>query len=797
MTETDNIDYSETETRTRFILPNLIDAGWDSSPFVLREEFPLSAGRIVARYGKAKRDTKKFADYMLRYGDTIPLAIVEAKKYQTDISKAISQVKEYALRLEVPLAYASNGREIIEIDMETGHERYIDSFPAAHEVWERRFKVEPLSDEAIKILTQQSWLEGGKQLRYYQEIAVNSVLKAISEGNNRVLLTMATGTGKTFVAFQICWKLWNAKWNSKDRPNRKPRVLFLADRNILVDDPKDKTFTPFGDARHKITRAEVSQGREMYFALYQSLSGTSEVPALYEQYSRDFFDLVIVDEAHRGSAKDESTWRKVLEHFTPAYQLGLTATPRRDDNIDTYEYFGNPVYEYSLRQGIEDGYLAPYTVHRVITNYDRDGWRPTPGQTDRYGEAIPDREYTSEDFDQIIAITPRTQAIAKHLTQFLKDNGLRYAKTIIFCVDQNHADEMRRALNNENLDLVQKHDDYVVRITSDEGDIGKQALSNFQDPEEITPVIVTTSQLLTTGVDVPTCQNIVLIRPINSMTEFKQIIGRGTRVRDDYDKLYFNILDYAGSATDRFRDPEFDGFPALVRDIDVDEEGNVINDETRDEGDPTEPEVDFDDVLAPDRLVNRRQKFVVDNVEIEVEIVGHAVYEIDSQGNRLNIVRYTDYTAQQVRTLFTDIDSFRNQWADPGLRELLIEQLKGVDIDFRRLADVTNQPEADYFDLLCNLAFDAPLLTRRERAKKVKTEAQEFFTRYSEQAQIILDELLTQYAEYGITEFNLRDVFHIPRFKEFGNRNDIIALFGDAKAMKDAVEEMQRLLYAA
>jgi type I restriction enzyme R subunit len=388
---------------------------------------------------------------MLRYGDTIPLAIVEAKKYQADVGKAISQVKEYAERLQVPLAYATNGRDIIEINMITGHERRIEHFPHASEIWESRFKAERLSDDAIRILTQQSLLEGDKGLRYYQEIAVNSVIEAISNGQKRMLLTMATGTGKTFTAFQICWKLKNAKWNASNHPNRKPRILFLADRNVLVDAPKDKTFTPFGDARHKITRAEVTRGREMYFALYQSMVSGENIPPVYEQYSRDFFDLVIVDEAHRGSANDASTWRNVLNHFAPAYHLGLTATPRRDDNVDTYDYFGNPLYEYSLRQGIEDGYLAPYTVHRVITNYDRDGWRPSPEQTDRYGNLIPDREYTSADFDNIVSITPRTLAIAKHLTQFLKDNKLRDAKTIVFCVDQEHADEMRRALQNEKL----------------------------------------------------------------------------------------------------------------------------------------------------------------------------------------------------------------------------------------------------------------------------------------------------------------------------------------------------------
>lgn len=793
------VDLSEAETRDRYITPALKEAGWDNSPYILRHEFPLSAGRIVAKNGSAKRDNikKKFADYMLRFGDSIPLAIVEAKKESVSVGAGIQQAKEYALRLDVPLAYVANGREIIEIDMEKGTENRIDKFPSPESLWERHNKVNPLSDETLKHLLEPAFSDGKHTLRYYQEIAVNRVIEAITQGNKRVLLTMATGTGKTFTAFQICWKLWQSKWNSLGKPNRKPRILFLADRNILVDDPKDKTFTPFGDARHKITRGNVSQGREMYFALYQSLVGTDGNPSLYDQYRQDFFDLIIIDEAHRGSARDDSSWRKVLEYFHPAYQLGLTATPRRDDNIDSYEYFGNPVYEYSLRQGIEDGYLAPYTVHRVITNYDRDGWRPTAGQTDRYGNEIPDREYTTTDFDQIVAINPRTQAIAKHFTQFLKDNNLRFAKTIFFCVDQDHADEMRRALHNLNSDLTAQYPNYATRITSDEGDIGKHLLSEFQDPENIQPVLVTTSQLLTTGVDVPTCSNIVLVRTINSMTEFKQIIGRGTRVRDDYGKLFFNIFDYAGSATDRFHDPDFDGYPALIREIAIDEDGDVIEDETTADNDPTAPYIEIEDATAEDRFIERREKYFVDDVAVDVEITAHAIYEIDAGGNRLNIVRYQDYTANQVRTLYVAPDELRQQWSNTELRKILLEQLAEKNIDFKRLAEVTNQPEADHFDLLCHLAFDTPVLTRRERALKMKSEAQQFFEQYSDEAQQILNDLLDQYAEHGVTEFDLSQVLKIEPFTKYGSVTEIASRFGGANTLLNAVNELQRLLYAA
>ena len=379
---------------------------------------------------------------------------------------------------------------------------------------------------------------------------------------------MATGTGKTLVAFQICWKLWNARWN-RTGDYRRPKILYLADRNILVDDPKDKDFAPFGDARHKIEFGQAIKSREMYFSTYQAIAKDERRPGLYREYAPDFFDLIIVDECHRGSARDESNWREILEYFKPAFQLGMTATPLREDNRDTYRYFGNPIYTYSLRQGIEDGFLAPYRVHRVVTTYDATGWRPSQGELDRYGREIPDGEYHTPDFERVVALRARTEAVAHHLTDFLKKTD-PFGKTIVFCVDQEHADEMRRALNNLNPDLVQKYPDYVCRITSEEGQIGRGHLSNFQELEKPTPVIVTTSKLLTTGVDVQTCKNIALVQVINSMTEFKQIIGRGTRVRDDYGKLFFSILDYTGSATRLFADPEFDGDPALITQEEID-----------------------------------------------------------------------------------------------------------------------------------------------------------------------------------------------------------------------------------
>ncbi len=433
-------------------------------------------------------------------------------------------------------------------------EREIDTFPTPDELWRRLAGQEQLAPEVADRLLTPTYNLSGKHPRYYQEIAINRTVRAILLGDRRVLLTMATGTGKTFVAFQICWKLWSSRWN-RTGEHRRPKILYLADRNVLVDDPKDKTFTPFGDARIKIGEGELSYGREMYFAIYQAIAKDERRPGLYREFPRDFFDLIVVDECHRGSARDDSNWREILEYFEPAYQLGMTATPKRQDNIDTYRYFGNPIYTYSLRQGIDDGFLAPYRVHRIITQWDAAGWRPSQGDIDRYGREIPDEVYETPDFERIISLKARTEAVAKHLTAFLKKTD-RFAKTIVFCVDQEHADEMRRALNNLNADLVQQYPDYVCRVVSDEGSIGRGHLSRFQDVERATPVILTTSQMLTTGVDMPTCKNVVLLRIINAMTEFKQIIGRGTRVRDDYGKLFFNILDYTGSATRLFADPD-------------------------------------------------------------------------------------------------------------------------------------------------------------------------------------------------------------------------------------------------
>ncbi len=601
----------EADTCRKYVVPKLLAAGWDSDPHSIAEQRYFTDGRIIVRGNKAERKKGKRADYLLRYTRDFPIAVTEAKAAYKKAADGLQQARDYAEILGLKFAYATNGKEIVEFDFITGIERPITTFPTPAELWSRLCLGEKIKDNILaeRLLTPVN-LTTGREPRYYQRIAIDRAVQSILEGKKRVLLTMATGTGKTDVAFQICWKLWSSKWNSKGDPTRKPRILYLADRNFLVDDPKDKIFSPFGDARHKIEGGKVVFSRELYFATYQSIAKDERRPGLYKEFAPDFFDLIIVDECHRGSAKEDSNWREILEYFAPAYQLGMTATPLRSDNRDTYLYFGNPIYTYSLKQGIDDGFLAPYRVHRIVTQWDAAGWRPSKDDLDRYGREIPDEVYTTADFERRVALRARTQAVARHLTDFLKKTD-RFAKTIVFCVDQEHASEMRTALNNLNADLVGNprpsdgrgaggkggpFPDYVCRVTADEGDIGRGHMQRFQDVETRSPVILTTSQLLTTGLDAPTCRNVVLVRLVNSMVEFKQIIGRGTRVRDDYGKLWFNILDYTGTATRNFADPTFDGDPAFATVEEIDEYGKtkdieiITPEEVEDEkGEPNEP----------------------------------------------------------------------------------------------------------------------------------------------------------------------------------------------------------------
>jgi type I restriction enzyme, R subunit len=785
---------NEADTCRKYVLPKLYAAGWNDDQ--ISEQKTFTDGRIIPIGEKSRRRRPKRADYLLRYTRDLPLAVVEAKAAYKLCGDGLQQAKDYAEILGLKFAYATNGHGVVEFDYVTGKETERDSFPQPDDLWRRLRASEGLDDDqlASRALTP-SDTTIGKGHRYYQEIAINRTVQAILKGDTRILLTMATGTGKTVVAFQICWKLWSMRWN-RIGEHRRPKILYLADRNILIDDPKDKTFTPFGDARWKIENGEINKGREMYFAIYQAIAKDEHRPGLYREFGPGFFDLIVVDECHRGSAKDQSNWREILTYFKPAYQIGMTATPLRKDNRDTYRYFGNPIYTYSLRQGIEDGFLAPYKVHRVVTQWDATGWRPSKEDFDRYGRTIPDGEYQTQDFERIVALKARTEAIARHLTAFLKKTD-RFAKTIVFCVDQEHADEMRRALTNLNSDLIQQYPDYVCRVTSEERDVGRGHLSKFQELETITPTIVTTSQLLTTGVDIPTCKNIVIARVINSMVEFKQIIGRGTRVRDDYGKYFFNILDYTGSATRLFADPEFDGEPALISEEEISTAGETTSQTYQPVGENLgdEPEDRETSPVISDDSEGNRRKYYYDGGQ--VEIVAHLVYELDPDGRQLRVVKFTDYAADSVRTLCPSLIELHRRWANADLRADIIAKLEERGIDFDELRAATSEPNADPFDLLCYVAFNAPIRSRRERAERLCKKKKDFFDRYSPEAKAVLNELLEKYAEHGTAQFVIPDALKVPPISDRGNVIEIAALFGGPEKLKEAVDRLQTLLYAA
>jgi type I restriction enzyme R subunit len=786
---------NEADTCRTYVVPKLYSAGWEDTQ--ISEQKSFTDGRIMLVGNRAIRRPQKRADYLLRYRRDFPIAVVEAKAAYRTAGDGLQQAKEYAQILGLKFAYATNGHSIIEHDFLTGLDNELQAFPKPSELWARLTGAEKISEDAGNRLLTPYYHLSGKSPRYYQEIAINLAVQCILQGRKRVLLTLATGTGKTIVAFQICWKLTNSLWN-RTGEHRRPRILYLADRNILVDDPKDKTFAPFGEARHKI-EGEAIKSREMYFAIYQAIAKDERRPGLYRDYPKDFFDLIIVDECHRGSARDESNWREILEYFEPAFQIGMTATPLRHDNRDTYRYFHNPLYTYSLRQGIDDGFLAPYRVHRIVSTVDAAGWRPTPGEVDRYGREIPDSLYGTPDFDRLIALKARTEAIARNLTDFLKKSD-RFAKTIVFCVDQEHAEEMRRALNNCNADLAKQYQDYVARVVSDEGDIGRSHLGRFMELETKTPVILTTSQMLTTGVDAPTCKNVVLVRTINSMTEFKQIIGRGTRVRDDYGKLFFNIIDYTGSATRLFADPDFDGDPVLITEEEMDATGETVGEPTIvEEQEPVQLDeatelppgtgLTFDDDQGPPR------KFYVDGGV--VEIAAHVVWDLDADGRRLQAKKFTEYTAESVRSMYPSAAYLRSKWSAPDERASIIAALDERGISFEELAEAAKQPDADPFDLLCHVAYSAPIRSRRERAEAARNDGIAFFGRFTNGAREVLDELLEKYVEFGTAQFQIPDILKVPPISQHGNVIEIAELFGGPDQLRVAVGELQQLLYAA
>jgi type I restriction enzyme R subunit len=784
---------TEADTCRKYVVPKLYSSGWSDDQ--ISEQKTFTDGRIIVSGEKYIRKKQKRSDFLLKYRRDFSIAVVEAKSAYKNAGDGLQQAKDYAEILDLKFAYSTNGKGIIEHDFITGKDTDLENFPTPDELWMRFSRAEGIEPEiAERFLTPCNTMPG-KIPRYYQEIAINRAIKSILQGKKRILLTLATGTGKTFISYQIIWKLWNTRWN-RTGEHRRPKVLYLADRNILVDDPKDKTFASMGDARIKI-EGEAVKSREVYFSTYQAIAKDERRPGLYKQYPRDFFDLIVVDECHRGSAKDESNWREILEYFEPAYQIGMTATPLRKDNRDTYRYFGNPIYIYSLKQGIEDGFLAPYRVHRVVSSVDATGWRPVKGEKDKHGREIPDGVYGTGDFERVISFKSRTDAVAKHLTDYLMKTD-RFAKTIVFCVDQEHAEDMRKALNNWNLDLVQQYPDYVCRVVSDEGGIGRGHLDRFLELETRTPVVLTTSQLLTTGVDAQTCKNIVLFKVINSMVDFKQIIGRGTRVREDYGKLFFTILDYTGSATRLFADPEFDGEPALITEEEMDEEGNSLE---RKYEEPHEKETQkgagpsvAETLKLSDDSEGVPKKYYVNGGS--VEIIADVVYELDSDGKRLSVVKYTDYTAKQLKSMYTGASELRSKWSDAEQRRQIISLLEEKGITLEQLANATKRYDADPFDLLCHVAYNAPIRTRKDRAERLRNNKKDFFDKFGIEARQVLNEMLDKYIDFGTEQLTDTNILKVPPISLHGNLMEISALFGGPAALRNSLGEMQALLYS-
>jgi len=784
-------DYeSEADTCRKDVLPKIYASDWTDEQIL--EQRTFTDGKIIVFGRKAKRKKAKRFDYLLRYSQNFPIAIIEAKVKYKEAADGMQQAKKYAQILGLKFAYSTNGTNILEFDFTTGIEKPVSKYPTPTELWDRLSKVEPIKPEI-----QETFLKpflpqyGDSYPRYYKIIAINRAVKAILEGKKRALLTLATGTGKTSVAFQIIYKLWNNRWNIKGE-YRRPKILFIADRSILVTDPHAKEFSVFGDARCLVPDEGLPSSREIYFSTYQSLAEDENRVGAFRKLPRDFFDLIVIDECHRGSSSDESNWRIILEYFNTSVQLGLTATPLRDDNKDTYAYFGNPLYTYSLKQGIEDGFLAPYIVHRVVPEPDATGFRPQEGQLDANGELIPDEIYTTPDFENTLSYLPRTKAVAKHLYDFMVKNG-RFDKTIVFCVNQEHADHFRRELSNLNSDLVIQYPDYVVRIVSDEKEVGKGHLGKFMDIDEPIPVVVTTSRLLCTGVDVQTCKNIVLFRIVNSTTEFKQIIGRGTRVREDKEKLFFTILDYTGTATRNFADSDFDGEPPLITEEEIDSNGETIpgTETVISDSPPTNEEIISDPPL-PEGEGGKRKKYYL--TEGEVRIVAESVHIYGVNG-KLRTVQFTQYAKEQITTLFPSANELRSKWSKAEERQQIIEQLENNGISIEQLMEITKQEEADPFDLLCFVAYDLKPKTRKQRAELLQKNKPDFFSLYSEKAQQVLKMILEKYVDFGLNQIR-PDIISAEPIRQEGNEIEIVNEFGGIDKYKQAIEKLQTLLYA-
>ena len=776
---------SERDICTKFITPALIAAGWDVQTQI-REEVSFTKGRVIVRGKMTARGEASRADYILYHKPGIPLAVIEAKDNNHSVGSGMQQALRYAETMNVPFVFSSNGDGFLFHDRTLTDGRIerplsLLEFPSPAALWARHTDATSIPAARLPLIGQAYHDDGsGRELRYYQVTAVNRAVEAVARGQNRLLLVMATGTGKTYVAFQIIWRLWKACV--------KKRILFLADRNILVNQARTNDFKPFGGAMTKITNRTVDKSYEIYLALYQAVTGTEETDNIFKQFSPDFFDLIVIDECHRGSAADDSNWRRILDYFSSATHLGLTATPKETKEISNITYFGDPIYTYSLRQGIEDGFLAPYKVVRIHLDKDLTGWRPTAQQTDKHGTVIPDRIYNQKDFDRELILEKRTALVAKKVTEFLKLSGDRFAKTIVFCEDIDHAERMRSALANENADLVAQNHRYVMRITGDDPE-GKAELDNFINPEVRHPVIATTSKLLTTGVDAQTCKLIVIDQNLQSVAEFKQIIGRGTRLREDFGKLYFTIMDFR-RVTELFARPDFDGDPVVIYEPKAGESPVPPDDPTEVTYDPEEGGRTIGDVFEP-APEGRRQKYTVDNVPVTV--VAEQVQYYD-EGGKLVTETLRDYTLKNVRRQFASLDAFLQTWSKADRKTAVLAELQARGVFLDAVAEEVGR-DYDAFDLVAHIAFGQPPLTRRERAEKVKK--RNYFTKYGPQARAVLEALLGKYADSGLTDLESPRVLQLDPFAAMGTPVQLVKAFGGAEAYAQAVRELEAQLYTA
>jgi type I restriction enzyme R subunit len=777
---------SERDVCSKFITPAIIAAGWDLHTQI-REEVTFTKGRIIVRGKLHARGERKRVDYVLYYKPNIPLALIEAKDEDHALGAGMQQGLDYAVPLDIPFVYSSNGSGFLEHDR-TGlgdsveRELSLAEFPSPEALWQRYCQWKELdAPEARQVIEQDYYFDGSdKAPRYYQLNAINRVIEAIAKGQKRLLLVMATGTGKTYTAFQIIWRLWKSK--------ARKRILYLADRNILIDQTRTNDFKPFGAAMTKIQKRQVDKSYEIYLTLYQAVTGNEEDKNIYRQFSRDFFDLVIIDECHRGSAAETSAWHEILDYFSGATHLGLTATPKETRDVSNLHYFGEPVYTYSLKQGIEDGFLAPYKVIRIDFDRDLQGWRPRKGQKDRFGNLIEDRIYNQKDFDRSLVLDERTRLVAWKITEYLESIG-PYSKTIVFCEDIDHAERMRQALVNLNPERVKENAKYVMRITGDDP-LGKAELDNFIDPEQRYPVIATTSQLMSTGVDAQTCKLVVLDKRIQSMTEFKQIIGRGTRINEDYDKFWFSIMDFK-KATELFADAAFDGEPVQIYDPEPGDDPEPPEEEDQGEkAHPGEDEGDTPDVDWPDDEPGKRIKYRLGN-DVTVYVVAERVQYYGPDG-RLITESLRDYTRKAVRKEYVSLDQFIKRWSAADKKQAVIQELEQQGVLLEPLAEEVGK-DYDAFDLVCHVAFDQPPLSRRERAEAVKK--RDVFTRYGEQARKVLEALLDKYADTGIENIEDIKVLQLDPLSQLGTAPELIKAFGGKPEYLSAIRELEHQLY--